>query len=95
MTLYLVYLNYDDAEIYESMRYESIFVAFDSEEKAIDFCKKNSDEYDETCNEYKILTEREIVNPETEEVTKVKPCWYDNRKSGEFYWLTITKLNVL
>lgn len=95
MTIYLVYLHYDDGRTYESMAYEMVYTAFDSMEKATDFCKNNSDLYDEEDDEYKILTEREIVDPETGNVEKIIPCMYEDGVYGDYYWFTIRKLNVL
>ena len=96
MKVYLVKMNYDDGQTYESMAHDYVFTAFDSEEKAIDFCKKNSDEYDETYNEYKILTERTIVDPGTNNSAYVMPCINEfDEELGDFYWFTIEELNVL
>ena len=95
MKIYLVKLNYDDGQIYDSMAHDYVFTAFDSEEKAINFCKKNSDEYDETCNKYKILTERTIVDPGSNDSKRVTP--YVNElhdEIGSFYWFTIEELIV-
>jgi hypothetical protein len=95
MKVYLVKMNYDDGQTYDSMAHDYVFTAFDSEEKAIDFCKKNSDEYDETCKEYKILTERTIIDPGSNFSEHVIP--YVNQcydEIGDFYWLTIEELIV-
>lgn len=97
MKVYLVKMNYDDGYTYESGAYDYIFTAFDSKEKAIDFCKKNSDEYDEELDEYKILTERTIVDPGSHDKEEyIEP--YVNEiynEIGDFYWFTIEELNVL
>jgi len=96
MKVYLVKMYYDDGQTYDSMAYNCVFTAFDSEEKAIDFCKKNSDEYDETCNEYKILTERTIVDPGTNISEHVMPYIDEfDEEIGDFYWFKIETLNVL
>ena len=96
MKVYLVKLHYDDGHTYESMAYDYVFTAFDNKEKAIDFCKKNSDEYDEEYDEYKILTVRTIVDPGTNNDERIEPCTYEfDEEIGDFYWFTIEELNVL
>ena len=96
MKVYLVKMNYNDGQTYDSMAYDYIFTAFDSKEKAIDFCKKNSDEYDKIYNKYKILTERTIVDPGLNVNKYIKPHVNQyHEEIGDFYWFTIEELNVL
>ena len=96
MKIYLVKMNYDDGREYESMAHDYIFTAFSKKEKAEEFCKNNSDEYDEEYNEYKILTERNIIDPVTGYSVNVCPSVNDyDSEFGDFYWFTIEELEVI
>jgi len=56
MKIYLVHLEFYDNDRYEPMDYDRIMAVFDSEEKAIQFCKENSDEEED----FLILKDRRI-----------------------------------
>ena len=96
MKIYLVKMYYDDGQEYESMAHDYVFTAFSSKEKAIEFCKNNSDKYDEEYDEYEILTERNITDPATNCSEDIYPRVNDfDPDLGDFYWFTIEELEVV